>query len=201
VTEELAERLPRGHVVALDASAEMIAAARARLARFGDRIEYVTADLGRPLPIDEPVDGVLSTATFHCVPDHDTLFRNLAAVMRPDGRLSVQFGGEGNVESVMRILRSMGDGWPGPAHFETVLATVRRLDAAGFVDVEAWLEPQPTAFEPGEPFAAFLRTVVLGPHVDRLPEAEREPFVAEVVRRLGRPVLDYVRLNVVARRG
>ena len=35
-------------------------------------------DLGQPLPIDGPVDAVLSTATFHWVPDHDALFANLA---------------------------------------------------------------------------------------------------------------------------
>jgi trans-aconitate methyltransferase len=65
----------------------MVEAARRALARFGDRIEYVVADLGRPLPVEEPVDAVLSTATFHWVPDHDALFRNLAAVTRPGGWL------------------------------------------------------------------------------------------------------------------
>jgi trans-aconitate 2-methyltransferase len=200
VTSQLAERLPHGRVVAVDASAAMIAVARERLESFGERIEYVVADLGQPLTFDDPVDAVLSTATFHWVPDHDALFRNLGAVMRPGGRLVAQFGGEGNVESVRRILRSMGDGWLGPAHYETALATTRRLDAAGFVDIEAWLQPEPTRFDGGKPFATFLQTVVLGPHVDRLPEADRAAFVDEVVTRLGEPVLDYVRLNVVARR-
>src|SRR5271165_59691 len=81
VTEALIERLPRGHVVALDASGQMLEAARSRLARFGDRVSFVQADLGRPLPIEPPVDAILSTATFHWVPDHDALFRNLAAVL------------------------------------------------------------------------------------------------------------------------
>ena len=51
VTEMLAERLPRGTVVALDGSASMVEAARERLARFGDRVEFVVADLGHPLPM------------------------------------------------------------------------------------------------------------------------------------------------------
>jgi trans-aconitate 2-methyltransferase len=45
VTERLAERLPDGRVIALDASPSMIDEARRRLARFGDRIAYVVADL------------------------------------------------------------------------------------------------------------------------------------------------------------
>ena len=43
---------------------------RGRLARFGDRVEFVEADLRGPLPIDEPVDAILSTATFHWIRDH-----------------------------------------------------------------------------------------------------------------------------------
>jgi trans-aconitate 2-methyltransferase len=200
VTELLAARLPRGRVVALDGSPSMIEAARDRLSGFGDRIEYVVADLGRPLPIEGTVDAILSTATFHWVPDHDALFANLAAILRPGGWLVAQFGGVGNVETLTRVLASISDGWLGTAHFETPMATVRRLDAAGFVDIECWLKDEPTRFESGVQLEAFLRTVVVGPHLERLPAAEHAAFVHEVATRLPEPVIDYVRLNIVARR-
>lgn len=200
VTERLAERLPHGQVVALDGSPSMIQAARERLERFGDRVEYIVADLGAPLPIDGQVDAVLSTAVFHWVSDHDALFRNLAAVTRPGAWLVAQFGGAGNIASIQRVLATIGDGWLGPAHFETVMATTRRLDAAGFVDIECWLSDEPTRFEPGAPFETFLRTVVLGAHLERLPAAEHEAFVRAVAEGVGEPVIDYVRLNIVARR-
>jgi len=200
VTESLVERLPSGHVVALDGSPSMITGARERLARFGQRVTYVVADLGQPLPIDGPVDAILSTATFHWVPDHDALFANLAAVLRPGGRLVAQCGGAGNIASVQRVLAGIGDGWLGAVHFETPLDTTARLDAAGFVDIECWLTDEPTRFEPGEPFETYLRTVVLGAHVERLPEVDRTPFVRAVADGLGEPVIDYVRLNIVARR-
>jgi trans-aconitate 2-methyltransferase len=200
VTELLAGRLPRGHVIALDGSLSMVDTARQRLAPFGDRIEYVVADLTQPLPLTDPVDAILSTATFHWVPHHDALFANLAYVLRPGGRLVAQCGGAGNVASVMRVLATLGDGWLGPVHFATPMETVRRLDAAGFVDVECWLSDEPTRFEPGEPFETFLRTVILGAHLERLPEPEREGFFQAVATRLPEPVIDYVRLNIVARR-
>lgn len=62
VTEQLAQRLPRGRVIALDASPSMVAAARERLAPFGDRVASVVADLGRPfaLPGSVAVDATLS---------------------------------------------------------------------------------------------------------------------------------------------
>jgi trans-aconitate 2-methyltransferase len=199
VTAVLAERLPNGRVIALDGSRSMIEQARDRLATFGDRIEYVVADLGSPLPIHRPIDAILSTATFHWVPDHDALFRNLAAVLRPRGRLVAQCGGVGNIASIQAVLATIGDGWLGDVHFETPEATATRLAAAGFVDVDCWLSDEPTTFEPGEPFETYLRTVVLGSHVARLPESERAAFVQEVARRLAEPRIDYVRLNIGAR--
>lgn len=200
VTERLLERLPSGRVVALDGSPSMIDAARRRLARFGDRVDYVVADLGRPLPLDEPVDAILSTATFHWVPDHDALFGNLAAVLRPGGRLVAQCGGAGNIDSIRAVLATIGDGWLGPTRFETPEATRDRLAAAGFVDIETWLIPEPTPLEPGEPLETYLATVVLGAHLERLPEAERAAFVHQVAVRLPRPAIDYVRLNILATR-
>jgi trans-aconitate 2-methyltransferase len=199
VTERLVERLPDGRIVALDGSPAMVDAARERLARFGDRVEYVVADLGKPLPI-EPVDAILSTATFHWVSDHDALFRNLAAVLRQGGRLVAQCGGAGNIASIQRVLATLGDGWLGDVHFETPGDTTRRLEAAGFDEIECWLVDEPTIFEPGESLEAYLRTVVLGSHLARMPPSDHDAFVHAVAAGLPGPRIDYVRLNIVARR-
>jgi len=202
VTEALADRLPDGRVVAVDASPAMLDEARRRLARFGDRIEYVEGDLGQPLPIDGRVDAIMSTATFHWVPDHDALFRNLAAVIRPGGRLVAQCSGVGNIESLRRIVRTVGDGFDAARNFATPLATAARLEAAGFANPEVWLSDAPTRLEPGVPLETYLETVCLREHVARLPVDERASFVTTVASRMPEPVLDYVRLNIVAiRRG
>ena len=48
---------------------------------------------------------------------------------------------------------------------------------------------------------AFVRTVCLVRHLDPLPEELRDPFVDRVLSQAGDPlVLDYVRLNMTARR-
>jgi trans-aconitate 2-methyltransferase len=202
VTEQLLERLPTGRVIAVDGSPAMLEEAAHRLARFGGRVSFLEADIGLPFELagGERADAILSTATFHWIADHDALFRNLAAVMRPGGRLVAQCGGVGNIASVMNVLATTGDGWLGGVHFASPDETAERLRAAGFVDVDTWLQPEPTRFEAGEPFETFLRTVVLGNHLARLRPEERGPFVREVVGRLPEPVIDYVRLNIVARR-
>jgi trans-aconitate 2-methyltransferase len=200
VTEALAERLPSGTVVALDASAAMLSEARRRLARFGDRIEYVQADLQEPLPVDPPVDAILSTATFHWIRDHARLFRNLAAILKPGGWLIAQCGGKGNVASLERVLVAMGyDGVDRP--FASPEETAERLTAAGFTNIETWLSDEPTRFEPGQPFEDFLETVCLREHVATMSPAERRVFVRRVAEGLAEPLLDYVRLNISAQRG
>jgi trans-aconitate 2-methyltransferase len=200
VTELLARALPNGRVIALDGSASMLEEARARLAPFEPRIEYVLADLRAPLRLTDLVDAILSTATFHWLPDHGALFRNLAAVLRPGGRLAAQCGGAGNIASVVAILASIGDGWVGPWTFATPAETRARLEAAGFTEIEAWLTAEPTPIEPGPRMETYLRTVILGDHLARLAQAEREPFVRAVAARMTRPEIDYVRLNINARR-
>jgi trans-aconitate 2-methyltransferase len=199
VTERLAERLPAGHVIALDGSPAMIAAARERLARFGDRVEYVTADLERRLPIrPDSVDAILSTATLHWINDHDRLFHHLAVVLRPGGRLVAQCGGRGNIKSVLRAIAATGETWPGPWTLADPDETRPRLERAGFTGVEVWLNDEPTQLEPGEPLREYLRTVVLGAHLERLPAEGRGPFVEAVAANLPGAAIDYVRLNIVA---
>jgi trans-aconitate 2-methyltransferase len=226
VTELLLERLPRGRVIGLDASPSMLAEAQRRLERFGARVEFICADVTAPLPLKEKVDAVLSTAVFHWVADHDRLFRSLAGALKSGGQLVIQCGGAGNIDSVLEAVdeavgaggldetgknpSSAADkpepfsalvGWPGPWNFATAETTRRRLEEAGFTQIETWLNDEPTPLESGEPLETFLGTVILGAHLERLSENERQPFVKAVAARLPAPEIDYVRLNVVARRG
>jgi trans-aconitate 2-methyltransferase len=200
VTEQLLGRLPNGRVVALDASPAMLAEARVRLARFRDRVSFIQADLARPLPLEDRVDAILSTATFHWVLDHDALFANLAAVLRPGGPLVAQCGGAGNIAALIDIARKVDPTFTSPHTFETPEATRQRLERAGFAEIETWLSDEPTRFEPGEQFESFLEAVCFRPHLDTLPPHRRRPFIEAVAARMPEPVLDYVRLNIVARR-
>ena len=147
----LRERLPDGEIVALDGSASMVALARERLGE--ERVTYLVADLLEPLPVDPPVDAVLSTATFHWIPDHDRLFANLAAVMRPGAQLVAQCGGQGNIASVEAALHDMGESFEGRKTFAGPEDTRARLQRAGFTDIETWLQDEPTPLDPRGPRA------------------------------------------------
>lgn len=207
VTRLLLHRLPRGRVIAIDDSPEMVAKARAELSDDA-RADVREADLAALRFTDgEAVDAVFSNAVFHWIADHDALFAALAAALRPGGRVSAQCGGVGNIAAVHAAMLGATDdadladrfeGWPHPWNFAGPEQTEARLRAAGFDDVRCWLAPSPVV--PDEP-RAYLQTVCAGPFLARLDPADHERFLDAVMARLGeRPSLDYVRLNIVARR-
>ena len=217
VTELLLDRLPEGTVLAVDGSRAMVEAARSRFA--GEpRVRVEQQDLTL-LEMVEPVDLIFSTATFHWIKDHDNLFRRLAGAIKSGGRLVAQCGGEGNIsratEAVRTVMeedryRAYFEGFSDDKHYAGVSATEARLEEAGFTDVEVWTHEEPTPFGSVEDLARFLATVVLGGHLPRLPEEDREPFAEAVAEKVAAktveetgedaPTLDYVRLNVVATR-
>jgi trans-aconitate 2-methyltransferase len=197
VTEALRERLPRGHVIALDASPSMIAAAVERLG--ADRMTYLTHDLMDPIPID-PVDAILSTATFHWVPDHDRLFANLAAVLRPRGQFAAQCGGWGNLERVNAAAeKAAGIDLLATKVYATPEETWTRMEAEGFVDIETWLTEAPVELPPDE-LEPYLRTVILSGEVARRSPEQADELVHAVAVELREPAIDYVRLNILARK-
>lgn len=210
VTRLLAERLPRGRVIAVDASAAMVREARAGLADLGDRVAVLHVDL-LELRVPEPVDAVFSSAVLHWVLDHDRAFARLYDALRRGGRLSVQCGGAGNVERVVRAHTALERAHPFAEHlgeprvtwlFAGAEETHDRLERIGFRDVRAWLEPHDVWLRAGAEARSYLATIMLRDQLAALPAELRDGFVAGVeerlVRRDGRVLLDYVRLNVDA---
>jgi len=203
VTEALIERLPRGRVIGVDGSASMVAVARERL---GDRADIRQGDL-LELALEEPADAVFSTATFHWILDHDRLFAQLHAALRPGGQLVAQCGGEGNIVAVHAAANAVAARDPfatfltdgrGPWNFSSAERASESLQGAGFGDVHTWLAPAPVI--PDEP-VEYLSTINLGSYMDRLPDELHDPFTLAVIAALGGPpvTIDYVRLNIDAR--
>jgi trans-aconitate 2-methyltransferase len=203
VTAELVQRLPHGRVYGVDVAPSMVEHAKAAV---GDKATILCQDLV-DLDLPEPVDAIFSNATFHWIKDHDALFASLARTLNRGGRLVAQCGGQGNIDRFRRQADEVADqepfkpyfsDWEGPWNYAPADATDARLRRAGFTDVACWLEPKPVTPSDAR---AFVGTVCLIRHLDRLPDELRDPFIERVLGQMGDPlVLDYVRLNIVARR-
>jgi trans-aconitate 2-methyltransferase len=203
VTAALLERLPNGRVIAVDAAPSMVEEARQRLPAA---VDVRQADL-LDLELEEPVDAILSTATLHWIADHDRLFANLRNALKPGGRLVAQCGGKGNVAAVKSAGLAVAgrppfsehlSDWPGDWHFASPRETEARLLELGFTDVWCWRSE--LTVEPEDAFG-YLGAICCGSFLERLPEDLHEAFVEQVLAELPEPfVLEYVRLNILARR-
>ena len=133
VTAEIACAVPRGAVVGVDTSPEMIRFARKTFpATKFSNLKFQVADarklqpvVGRVTPCaphrDQTSDGapgvtrptlsakqfdlLFSNAALHWVDDHQTFLRRAAAALKPGGRLVVSCGGKGNAHDVFLALR------------------------------------------------------------------------------------------------
>jgi len=212
LTAELLQALPDGHVVGIDLSQNMLRSAREHLAQFSGRFSLVACDLLH-LPFKTGFDGIVSTAAFHWVLDHDRLFANLRGVLKAGGWLEAQCGGGPNLAR----LRSRADALAATPKFaacfaefqepwlyqdaENAAATLRR---AGFVQVETSVEAAPTVLDDAEHYKEFVRNIILRRHLENLPtEQMRSEFMARLTGQAAKDdppfLLDYWRLNLRGR--
>ncbi len=200
------------NVVGVDASAEMIDAARRAhpdLAfRCVDARELDASDGSVP---EAPFDAVFSNAALHWIRDQDRALSAIASVLRPGGRFVAELGGAGNVAAIVEATRAeleaRGYESRNPWYFPTISEHATRLESAGFEVRYATLFDRPTTLD-GD--AAGL-TNWLAAFGDELlspaPEPERPAVIDAVADRLREErfdereetwTADYRRLRFVA---
>ena len=192
-------------VVAVDASPEMIAAARAR------GLDAHVAD-GQTLGFGPEFDAVFSNAALHWMLDPAAVAAGVFAALKPGGRFVGEMGGAGNIATLRAALHAelSARGYPSGSDPQWYAAPQEFSDiytAAGFADVEARLIPRPTPLPAG--VAGWLHTFRTG-FLDSagVPDHEQADLAVAVERRLeaafrqpdGTWLADYVRLRFSMRK-
>lgn len=209
LTAELLEALPRGRVVGIDLSQNMLASAREHLAQFGNRVTLVACDFLH-LPFVRTFDGIVSTAAFHWVLDHDRLFANLRDVLTPGGWLEAQCGGGPNIVHLRQRADALAmtpkfapyfEGFHEPWNFQDAEGAAATLRGAGFVDVETSVEPALTVLDSASHYNEFVRNIIFRRHLENIPSEEgRSDFMAILTEQASADdppfSLDYWRLNL-----
>jgi len=191
VSAELARHVPRGKVVGVDSSEDMIRLARAAFSPASQgNLLFLLRD-ARDLGFKEQFDVVFSNATLHWVKDHRAVLRSVAQSLRPRGRILLQFGGRGNGEEIFEVARAM---IASPAwceffqdfDFPWSFYGPERYDAwcteAGLSLWRAELLPKDMVQRGTEGLSGWIRTTWM-PYTSRLPVDKRERFIREAANR------------------
>jgi trans-aconitate methyltransferase len=191
VTAEIAQAVPRGAVTGVDASREMITfAQKVFTPKKHPNLEFHVMD-ARKIKSPRQFDVVFSNAALHWVDDHEAILRGVASVLKSGGRLIISCGGKGNAHDVFVALRpeirlkrwrQFFRRMPKPYFFYSPAAYEKWLPRSGFKAVTVRLVPKDAPYAGRDGFAAWLRTTWL-PYVQRVPEPEREEFIAAVAER------------------
>ncbi|HYI63754.1 MAG TPA: methyltransferase domain-containing protein [Allosphingosinicella sp.] len=195
-------------VIGLDASPEMVEAARAR------GIDAFVADAeAMDLSRFGQFDAVFSNAALHWMLDPDAVASGIFAALKGGGRFVGEMGGEGNLARLRRGLRDelveRGYHMPeqDPAWYAGVEEFTRLYHIAGFDEIRAKLIERPTPLPGG--VADWVKTFRAGLlDLAMVPQWQRDDVAAAVEARLA-PALrradgswcaDYVRLRFSMRK-
>jgi trans-aconitate 2-methyltransferase len=213
LTCELLKALPHGHIVGVDLSQNMLSSAREYLSSdFATRVSLIACDLIH-LPFERTFGGIVSTAAFHWVLDHDRLFANLRQALVPGGWLEAQCGGGPNLDTLRNRANTLAAtpkfaqffaGFHEPWFYQNAEDAAECLRRAGFVDVETSIEAAPTILDNAEQYSEFVRNIIFRRHLENIPTEElRAEYIDELTHQasLDDPpfLLDYWRLNLRGR--
>ena len=210
----LTQRIAAGgaRVIGLDASPEMVEAARCR------GVDAFVADAqalglaGQAVRFGQ-FDAAFSNAALHWMLDPDAVAEGVYSILKPGGRFVGEMGGHGNIAALRAGIRDelTERGYPVPAEdpqwYPGIEEFVRLYGCAGFTAIQAHLIARPTPLPTG--VAAWVRTFRAGwLEVAQVPLAARDEVAAAIEARL-RPLLqqpdgswtaDYVRLRFSMRK-
>ncbi|HPC46737.1 MAG TPA: methyltransferase domain-containing protein [Deltaproteobacteria bacterium] len=189
VTAMLAHEVPKGFVLGIDLSAEMIGYARQTFPREDyPNLRFMRMDASH-IRLPRVFDAAFSNACLHWLRDHEAVLEGLHSCLKPGGRLLFQMGGAGNARDMLAAMdevtrrnhwKAFFRGFVPPYHFYGPTEYGRWLEKTSFRPVRTELIDKDMVHDTMASLAAWLRTTWF-PYTDRLSDGHREEFIQDVV--------------------
>jgi trans-aconitate methyltransferase len=211
LTSQIAELLPEGDVLGVDASQGMIDAA---LPRERSNLHFRKLDIN-DLDFENQFDVVFSNATLHWVTNHRRLLQNVHLALRTGGRLRFQFAGDGNCGNFFTTVReamareefhAFFTQLKWPWYMPSVDEYKSLTESSEFREVRIWGENADRFFPDAEAMTRWIDQPSLVPFLVCIADAEKGSFRNFVVNRMiertkhedGRCFETFRRINVSA---
>lgn len=186
LTEQLARRVPGGHVLGIDASAGMI---RTAGKHAGANLEFRRADINQ-MDFENEFDLIFSNAALHWIIGHKSLIANAFRALKAGGRIAWNFAADGTCTNFYAVVkekmkeeefsgyfRDFAWPWymPSREEYESLMAP------AGFSDVKILVENKDRYFADVKEMIRWLDQPCLVPFMNCLPNEKKEGFRQAVI--------------------
>jgi trans-aconitate methyltransferase len=189
LTAEISRAIPRGYVLGIDSSKDMISLANTEFrSNSNSNLSFVQLDA---MEIDhhEKFDVIFSNAVLHWIPDHLSLLNKIYKSLKPQGRVLLQMGGKGNAADIIDVLSKMIvlDPWENYFrksempyyYFYSPVEYENWVDQAGFIKLRAELIAKDMIHEDRSSFEGWIRTT-WQPYLKNIPKEHRNQFIIEL---------------------
>ncbi|PXW26020.1 UNVERIFIED_CONTAM: trans-aconitate 2-methyltransferase [Williamsia faeni] len=190
ITMKLAERLPAGSVVGVDASRRMIEKALTRVPADLLRVQFHVDD-ALALPFNRDFDVAVSFNALHWIHDQTTALQGIARSLDDGGRAVIQIVCATDRPSVEDVAMEVAASSAWRRHFDDFAAPYFHVEptqfsefaaAAGFTVADLRVQDLRWQFDSTEAFAQWF-SVGATDWTGRLPTSTVDDFVGEVIER------------------
>ncbi len=174
-------------------------------------LNFLVAD-GSNLVWTKQFDAVFSNAVLHWIQQPEKVIAGVWRALKPGGRFVAEFGGKGNVDTIITAIYAALDaaGYPenktlNPWYFPSISEYGMLLEATGFQLKLATLMERPTPLNDGEKGLRHWLRMFAGNFFQGIPASEQLHIITDIETHL-RPKLfkngtwmaDYKRIRIVA---
>jgi len=213
LTKLLAEMVPEGNVLGIDASIGMLETAKEL---EGTNLAFKHLDI-REMDFDEEFDLIFSNAALQWVKDHKRVLDNCLKALKINGVVRFNFAGDGNCSNFFEVIRQViaesmyreyFENFEWPWFMPTILQYEKLVRQSDFREWKVWEENADRNFKGEDEMIKWIDQPSLVPFLKFLPNTMKEEFRDEVVRKMVRKTIqpdgtcfeNFRRINVFARK-
>ena len=186
ITAKLAEKVPNGSVLGIDASEGMITTSRKL---HNKKLKFLMMDINR-IDFEEEFDIIFSNATLHWIIDHKQLLQNCYKALVPSGRIRLNFAGDGNCSNFYSVIKkiilssdydSFFKDFSWPWYMPPVDDYQNLLKGSKFQQVQVWEENADRYFPDEDAMIKWIDQPAIVPFIRYIPEEKKNVFRQNVI--------------------
>lgn len=189
LTKQLADLVPKGAVLGIDASTGMINTAKEL---EGPNLSFARLDINA-MKFNREFDLIFSNAALHWVKDHELLWKNCQKALKPNGLIRFNFAGDGNCSNFFEVIRQVINNsayksyfrdFEWPWYMPWISEYEKLVELYGFKELRIWEENADRYFLTKDEIIRWIDQPSIVPFLKLVPAEEKEGFRNEVVQRM-----------------